>query len=206
MSANIAASEEINLRLVNTSYGLLNVDLQSVVSVSLPINKKNLFLELTKVFKSTIDKIGGIGTAGDLTPDYVCKQLDPEGRKVEQFDWEEDEDTTNIVLGLIKEIDGLSKPGHYFGSHPSSAGLYGFWPMPDQNKPLKTKDKIKEKLKEIGKNQSDIARELGISRQAVSQHIQKIKEIEGVDDYQKFRRSQRGNKKVEEPNRDEETY
>ena len=179
----VAESEEINLRLTNTSYGLLSVDLQSVVSVSLPIDKRNLFLELTKVFKTTISNIGGFLTAKTITPDYVCKLLDQKGRTVDQIDWVDDDDcVTHIILGLIKEIDGLSRHGYYFGSHPSIAGLYGFWPKEQhEHKPAKTKDKIKEMLKEIGKNQSDIARMLGISRQAVSKHIQKIRSEEGED-------------------------
>lgn len=179
----VAESEEINLRLTNTSYGLLSVDLQSVVSVSLPIDKRNLFLELTKVFKTTISNIGGSVTAKIITPDYVCKLLDHEGRTVDEIDWTNDDDSsTYIVLGLIKEIDGISRHGYYFGSHPSIAGLYGFWlKEKHEYKPVKTRDKIKEMLKEIGKNQSDIARMLGISRQAVSKHIQKIRNEEWED-------------------------
>jgi len=173
----VAESNEINLRLTNTSYGLLSVDLQSVVSVSLPIDRRNLFLELTKVFRTTIENIGGSSTAEIIIPDYVCKILDQKGRTVDQIDWADDDDSaTHIILGLIKEIDGLARHGYYFGSHPSIVGLYGFWYKKDhQYKPVKTRDKIKEMLKEIGKNQSDIARMLGISRQAVSKHIQKIR-------------------------------
>ena len=99
-------------------------------------------------------------------------------------------DVANTVLNLNLQDDGdenktvitlnFSKHRGFFGAEAASRritlqdGIWG-WTL----EALDTRSRVKQMLKE-GLSQSEISRELGISRQAVSEHVKKIK-AEGMD-------------------------